>query len=364
MRKTGLVLALVAVGLLALGACAPRPTPSPQAPQVAAIGEWEKTLERAKKEGTVVVYMGLGADVQVAIQEGFTREYGIRVDAIGTDPSPTVEKVRMEQQIGMPIVDLVIHGITIPSQLKEMGYTVSPSVTLPETEKKGIWKMHPYGADSTKEVTVLVREIHPSIAINTQLVKPQNEPKSYQDLLDPRWKGQMVMTDPRVPGPGGMGFFAAMELGEGYWKKLAQQNVWLERKSGRAVDMLALGEKAILIYPSTTRAEVAIEAGASLKFIHMKEGSHSSTKGASLIKNAPHPHAAMVLLNWLVTRDGQIAIAKAAGQDTLRTDINPDWIKIPAFQPGAALSAFSRERITAEHVRETEKFADAIFGKR
>ncbi len=106
-----------------------------------------------------------------------------------------------------------------------------------------------------------------------------------------------------------------------------------------------------------------MNAGAPLRFIHLKEGSSITTKGPAILKDAPHPNAALVFLNWLMSREGQIAISKPQGRITIRTDIEEDWINIPEFRPGAAHKAFSRYESTEELFNEVREFATRIFGE-
>ncbi len=301
--------------------------------------------------------------MQTSIAEGFEKTYGIPVEIIGLNPGQLLESVRMESQTGAVAADFVFSGITVPISVKAMGAAQPVGVTLPEAEAEGVWRVHPYDLDSDKVVIVLYRDFSPNLLINTNLVKPGEEPQSWFDLLEPKWKGQIAIRDPRLPGPGSEGLTGAMDLGEDYWRKMAQQDVVLVPSSGRHIDMIALGEIALDVFPSHTRGEAAMNAGAPLRFIHLKEGSSITTKGPAILKDAPHPNAALVFLNWLMSREGQIAISKPQGRITIRTDIEEDWINIPEFRPGAAHKAFSRYESTEELFNEVREFATRIFGE-
>lgn len=367
-RCYAVLVCLVAGLLLLMLACAPRatPAPPPQAtPSPQAVSEWDRVVAAARKEGTVTIYGGLGSDVQTAIQEGFMKATGIRVEALAGEGPELEEKIRMEHQIGVVIADFLISAITTPIGVKGAGFIRPVNVALPEAENKGVWKMHPYDLDTQKGVVVLWMDAQPDILTNTNMVK-EGEVTSWYDLLDPRWKGKMNMKDPRFKGAA-LGFPAMKVLGEDFWRRMAKQDIWLEDKSGRQVDAVVLGEKAIGIGASTSRTITAIGAGAPVKFLHMKEGSHIVLKGAGLITESPHPNAALVLLNWLMSREGQIAVGRATGQDTLRKDIDAAWVTVEAFKPGAAKAIWPDYLYRGDVEKndlEAKEFFIRIFGAR
>lgn len=368
MKKLRVLAVLLLVALVALVGCAPKATPAPTSQQAApAVSQWDKVMKGAKREGKVVIYMGLGDDVQTAFMQGFERDTGLKAEILGLQPGDTKEKLRMEQQIGMPIADICIQGsMAEPSYFISQGFALPITATLPEAESKAAFRVHPFSWDPERKMGFVIQRMsNPTLLISTKLVKPGEEPQSWSDLLDPKWKGKMLMRDPRTEGPTNNSYPASKTLPEDYWRKLfSTQDVWLETKSGRTVDAVALGEKAISIWASTSRAETAIAAGAPLKFVHLKEGSAVNTKGGSIIKGAPHPNAALVFINWVISKEGQTALGKATGRVTLRNDINEDWIKIDAFKAGAEKKNFDVEATSIEQQNEVMAFFAKVIGKR
>ena len=202
----------------------------------------------------------------------------------------------------------------------------------------------------------------PALLINSDLVK-KDEVTSLYDLLDPKWKGKMVIQDPRVAGSGNALLFALSGLGEDFWRKLAGQDPLMLTGAVQVVDRVVYGERRVAIGASGTRAAVSIRAGAPVEFVHVKEGTYSVTKGAILVRDAPHPNAALLLLNWLLTKEGQIAINKAAEHVPIRADIVPDWLH-PIRRPSAAYKLLPPVDTDPLYQEKANELAIKIWGKR
>ncbi len=363
MRRLQILVVFLLAVVLALGACAPKAPPPPAAPAApAALTEWERVVEAAKKEGVITVYNGLSKAVALEVREGFMKQYPeISVEMMGLRGAAIIERIRMEQQTGAYACDVILSGYTTPQRAAGDGFAEPIAIELPALKEKGVWRVDPYLYAPKKDGLLLMQNVRPDAMINTEMVK-EGEVTSWNDLLDPKWKGKMVITDPRGPGPGSMGLYAAMELGEDYWSKMVRQDILLLKSYGAVIDAVALGEKPLAIFASFSRTKIATEAGAPIKMVHLKEGSQVVNKGACVIKNAPHPNAALLLLNWLLTKEGQLASSKAQGVPTLRNDIVEDWVTIPELRHGAWHKVFTRiaDAIT---LQEAQDFAISLWGK-
>ncbi|MFC1968410.1 ABC transporter substrate-binding protein [Chloroflexota bacterium] len=290
----------------------PAPAPKPVPPAAPALTPWIKVVTAAKKEGTVTIYSGGGADVSTAIKEGFSKAYGINAEVVGGKPGELFERIKVESRAGSIAGDIIIFtGVANFLPIVEEGMVVAPAVEVPAAMEKGIWRVEPYGFDPQKMIATVNNSLIPSLLVNTDLIK-KDEITSWYDLLDPKWKGNMVMEDPRFPGSGNATLAAFTSLGEDFWTKLAAQDILMLRRMA-VIDAIVHGEKLLAIGPSSTRPMAAINAGAPVKLIHLKEGTPSADKGAVLVKDAPHPNAALVLLHWMLTKEGQVAINTALG---------------------------------------------------
>lgn len=355
--------------VLAVGACSPKPVDSPtraSAPVQASAptaqpGEWDKVVAAAKKEGTVTIYSGGGADIGKAIGEGVDKEYGIRVEVVSMTPAALVEKVRAERRGKAPTADAVVFsGVVTLLPFLEDQLAIAPPVALPSTAESGIWRTEPYGFDPTKRIIAVNSSLNPVLFVNTDLTK-RGEVASLYDLLDPKWRGKIVMEDARLPGAGNATVAAFASLGDDFWSRLAAQNILL-LDSSRVISAVALGERFLAVGASQTRAMIAVRAGAPVEFVHVKEGAFSVTKGALLLKDAPHPNAALVVLNWLLTKQGQIEISKVTGDAPTRVDIVADWV-YPARRPEAVSKLVAVDADPLYQAKGTE-LATKTWGRR
>ncbi|MFC1968589.1 ABC transporter substrate-binding protein [Chloroflexota bacterium] len=308
---------------------APKPAPAP-APPAPAPSEWDKVLAAAKKEGTVNIYNTLGADVTDTLRDEMMKAHGIKVEIVSGRSMAMVEKMRVEHGSEIHVADLFCTGLSLCVLAMEHGLGAPITVTLPAAEEKDVWRTQPHEVGGGEWVTIS-NAVSISIIINTDLVK-KGEITSWNDLLDPKWKGKMVMTDPRKSGPGsGQMYTWGERLGEDFWKKMAEQDIQLQAKYGQVIDMVVHGERPVGLFPAGSRTAPALEAGAPISVAHFKEGTPTIPKGFMLMKNAPHPNAALVLINWTLTKEGQAATSKAWGTPTIRKDVVEDWV-LPGFR--------------------------------
>lgn len=181
-----------------------------------------------------------------------------------------------------------------------------------------------------KEQKILAFTAYPSIelAINTELVK-ENEIKSLKDLLDPKWRGKILMNDPTIAG-GGLGWFSdTLEIhGTEFMRQLADNKPTILRDQRLQVEWLAKGRYAILTNPQSEIIANFLKAGASVKQIELIETKLSSGSGhISLLNKAPHPNASRVFINWLLSREGQTVYSRSILQQSAREDISTDHLE-------------------------------------
>jgi len=323
--------------------------------------QWDKLVEAAKAEGTVTYYISWGQPAQKAINKGFYAKYGIVPEGIGGSPPALYTKIEEEQVAGVQVCDLYCGGAEQLSTFILKGYAQKPLLPLPALENRKVFRFDPYSVDPEGKRAIII--LHPPsipFLVNTNLVK--EIPDSMYDLLDPWWKGKMVMTDPRVGGPGVPLMFVHMNLGEDYWRKFAKQEPLLERNHQRPIDAVALGEKAICIGYATSRALAAIEAGAPMDMAHPKEGSQSSHMTVAIPKGVKHPNAATLLINWILSKEGQTTICKGRKEPSFRYDIDPsNWLLLQASSWEAPYKVMQGAITSAEN-KAAKDFAIKIFG--
>lgn len=309
--------------------------PAVQAPAKAAWEEnWEATLNGAKKEGKVVIALNAGGEVRGALIRGFKQRYGIAMEAISGRGAELAEKVMSERRAGIYTFDLYNGGTTtivntlIPARVFD---SLEPTLMLPEvTDLKLWWKGEMDWVD--KEHTALSFLAFPKapVGINTELVKP-GEIKSYKDLLNPKWKGKMSMNDPTVTGSGAKfpGVIGGAIMGWDYIRELAKQEPAIVRDERLQVEWLAKGKYPIAINPGDIPFAEVKNAGASIEWLTPQEGTYvTSGYGAiALLKGAPHPSAAKLFINWLLTKEGQTMFSVAGGMQSGRVDVPTDHLQ-------------------------------------
>jgi iron(III) transport system substrate-binding protein len=147
------------------------------------------------------------------------------------------------------------------------------------------------------------------ILANTMLVKPADEPKSWLDLTDPRWKGKILSDDLRTLGGGGVLFSVLQDLyGRAFHEKLAQQDLKFSREIPANERRVARGEYPLYIPDSLT--SLLELKGLPVKFIAPKEGLPYVGYDLALLKNAPHPNAARLLMEYYLGKTMQQNLAR------------------------------------------------------
>ena len=164
---------------------------------------------------------------------------------------------------------------------------------------------------------------------NTALVKPE-EVRSFDDLLDPKWKGKIGFSDPRVAGSGlSLWSFLWDVKGEQYLRKLVQQELFLSQNLRQIADALAKGRLSLAIGIGYAQTEPFVKAGLPLKELPSpREGLPASNAYGTLgiVKNPPHPNATKVFTNWLLSKEGQELYGRTMLHPTRRLDVETTWM--------------------------------------
>jgi iron(III) transport system substrate-binding protein len=165
---------------------------------------------------------------------------------------------------------------------------------------------------------------------NTGLLKP-DEIRSFDDFLNPKWKGKIGYLDPRTPGAGdSIWSFMWRTKGEEYLKQLVAQDLYLGRDQRVLAENLAKGRVAVMIGLSYYSFAPFLKAGLPVKALPtLKEGTYGTAGSGNLaiLKAPAHPNSAKVFVNWLLGREGQEIVSRALGQATRRLDVDTRFLK-------------------------------------
>jgi iron(III) transport system substrate-binding protein len=168
------------------------------------------------------------------------------------------------------------------------------------------------------------------IGYNTNLVKAEEAPKSFADLLDPKWKGKIVKGHPAYSGTIMTATYQmARDLGWPYFEKLAQQNVMQVQSSTDPPKKLALGERAIMADGNDYNLVLLKEAGQPVEVVHPTEGTPLITGPNAIFKGAPNPNAARLFQSYLFSREAQQLLVDAAAQHSFHVQVVEKPGRIP-----------------------------------
>lgn len=294
--------------------------------------EWQNLIIQAKKDGKVVIYSSTGSETRAGLVTAFHDKYGISVDYITGKGVDVIEKLMAERKVGIYTGDMYIGGNTpMLEMLKPAGALelVEPGLILPEVKDGKSWlDSSLYFVDKDRYILQFAAYPMPIFGINTQLVK-QDELASYKDLLTPKWKGKFVMNDPTRAGLGSKWFQAeSRRMGLDFMKTLAKQEPVIITDQRLQLEWLAHGKYPLLIGPKSDTFAEFYKAGAPIRVIDPKEGGilTSGSGNVSFLSKKPHPYAAKLFMNWLLSREGQIVFSKATLVHSGRVDVPFDFL--------------------------------------
>jgi iron(III) transport system substrate-binding protein len=211
---------------------------------------------------------------------------------------------------------------------------IKPLLILPEVLDESKWWSGRHRYIEPEGEYIFMYLGHPqrgSVSFNTKLVNPK-EFASFWDFLSPKWKGKIEVRDFRIGGSGQQNmkfFYYNPELGPKFIRRLfSEMDVTLFRDDRQGVDWLATGRFALCFFCYGTDVLQAQKQGLPVdEFGYMKEGAALTSQSGtlSLVNKAPHPNAAKVFINWLLSREGQVT-AQRVQTNSLRIDIPKDTV--------------------------------------
>jgi len=293
--------------------------------------EWERTIVAAEKEGQVTVYGPPGITYQNAIgafQDAFPKVKLVYVPGAGNN---NAQRLVTERRAGKYLADLFIGG---SGSIIEVLYDgnmlepIPPLLVLPEVKDQSLWfnKSHIYADAKGQHVFMMQGNVNTNVAAyNAQAVKP--DLKSHLDLLHPRWKGKMVAYDPRARGhiQNVRAIYYNPRLGGEFFRRLfSEMDVAISRDQRLMIDSVAQGKYQLSVFSSNNDVFDAKKKGLPIDIIDAPDDESYMSGGfghVGVVNKTPHPAAAKVLLNWLLSKEGQLKWQEKANDNSLRTDI-------------------------------------------
>ena len=304
------------------------------------LAEWSEVVEAAKREGTVVIVGPQGNETREALTLGFQKKYPeIKVEHSSAAGAQLPPKLLAEQKAERYSVDLLVQGTTtVINGLMPVKAVIpiQPYLVGPNSRDPAPWfnKKFSFADEVAQYNMVMSVYILPSFVYNPTLVAAK-EINAWKDLLAPKWKGKLVMRDPRLAG-GGLAiatlWYANPKLGKDFMQKIfTAQELALSRDDRQLLDFVGQGKYPIAIGPSEVLAKEWMGKGLPVRQMNpeaLQEGALTTAgNGAiSIAKNPPHPNALKVYLDYLLSKEGQTEWSKAIGFASLRQDVPRDHV--------------------------------------
>jgi len=307
--------------------------------------EWEKTLEAAQKEGALSLYLLEGAGELGAVAQTFQKKFPqIKVTTTPGRGNTLGPRIMAERRASKFLVDVYIAGTTTAYEVfyrAKILDSVRAALILPDVIDESKWWLgqHHYIDPEGQYIFVYVGNVGQYVSYHTKSVEP-GEIRSYRDFLRPKWKGKILSRDPKISGSQRIGlrmFYHTPELGADFIRRLyGEMDITITQEIRQATDWLARGKFAICFFCSEILKVKA--QGLPVDEFPTAQWSDSRTISAGnmgsivLPSQPPHPNAARVFVNWLLSREGQTVFQRAANtpnnsEESLRTDVPKDMVR-------------------------------------
>ena len=270
-------------------------------------------IEAAKKEGKVVWYTSIDLSAAERIAKAFEAKFpGVSVKVERSGAERVFQRIGQEYQSRIFAADVVNTSDAAHCIVWKRNGWLMPFV--PEDVARHFPADHkdPDGTFASVRVTLC------PIAYNTNLVKPEDAPKSYADLLNPKWSGKIVKAHPSYSGTILTATYQiARDIGWSYFEKLAQQKIMQVQSATDPPKKLALGERTIMADGGEYVALGLKEKGDPIEIVYPAEGTPLIVGPNAVFKSAPNPNAAKLLQAYMFSAEGQQVLIDTAGMHSV-----------------------------------------------
>jgi iron(III) transport system substrate-binding protein len=280
----------------------------------AAADSLDQLYEKAKKEGKVTLYAPLSPSAMSVIPPAFMKRFpGVIVDHIDATSDKLIARVLAEQKGGRVIADVISGALTYLPQILDL--KIVERVVVPEAAA--------YPAQLRGDLWVATDMQFYIAGWNTSLVKKGEEPRSYEEIANAKWKGS-IMGEPRDYQVL-VGFakrkYNNDEQAIDLFKKIAANQVEFHRGHSQLTEFLVAGQRAICFTCYSHHFPSRMKKGAPIQPL-LTEGVGEVGGSAMVMKGAPHPNAALLWVRWVVSEEGQKVYAQA-GETPAHPKVEP-----------------------------------------
>jgi len=276
-------------------------------------------IEAARKEGKLSYYAAIELSVAERLGKMFEAKYpGIAVRVERSGAERIFQRIAQENDSGIHAVD-VANSTDVAHYLewKKNGW-LAPY--LPEEVVKH-FPTEQFDAEGLYATSCAWFE---TIGYNTKLVKAEDAPKSYADLLDPKWKGKIVKGHPGYSGAIlTTTFVLARDLGWSYLEKLAQQKVMQVQSAADPPKKIALGERAVMADGNDYSLVLYKGQGKPVEVVYPEEGAPLIIVPSGVFKSAPNPNAARLFQSFFFSREAQQMLVDEFAHRSFHAEVKP-----------------------------------------
>jgi iron(III) transport system substrate-binding protein len=303
-------------------------------------------LSKARQEGRIVFYTSWGPGDADYVVKAFERKYPpLRVETVRASSERTLTRLLNEHRANTFLGDVVALSGLQSGILKAKGaldrYQSPEAANFPAD-----WR-DPDGYGTGLHQTIYV------IGYNSRLVAPEAVPKSYDDLLQPRWKGQLGWDMEEYYLFGALLNARGKEKGFDYWRRLAAQQINFRKGYTLISELVSAGEFPVAVSLYQHRIDEYAEKGAPLQWIAPNPLVGGDPNKISLLKNAPRPNAGKLFIDFMLSAEGQ-KLLQDKGRSPGRIGIGP---KNPRLKGAKILTL----HVTADEYEELGKEFNRIF---
>lgn len=259
--------------------------------------------EMAKKEGKVIFYTSMDSKTANKLGQNFEKKTGISCAVYRSGTGKVLAKVEAEFAAGKYMWDVC--------QVSDMTPFIiwSRKGLLEKYKPKGFDKFFDFMKDPDG-YWLAVKSNTSVIAYNTNYIKKEEAPKSWKDLLDPKWKGMISMSNPYYAGTTAVNIACILDLyGWDYYRQLDKNKPYIGTSHGKLETLMIAGERVLIAEQNNYSVLPDKYKGQPVEVVYPTEGVTLSPGPAGILKKAPHPNAAKLFMDYICSKEAQEIIA-------------------------------------------------------
>jgi len=341
--RRGLLAGAAAIGLTGIPGTASAQAPARITPEL---------IAAAQKEGKVVIYTSVEVQIAEKLAKAFEAKYpGIKAQVERSGSERILQRLTQEYSSRIYAADVVTTSDAAHFVNWKKEGILAPFMT------EDVARHFPKDQVDADGAYLPFRASLSVIAYNTRLVKPEEAPTSFADLLDPKWNGRLVKAHPSYSGTILTATFQmSRDLGWDYFDKLAKQKVMQVQSATEPPKKLAQGERRVMVDGNEYLCIQMKADGAPIEIVYAKEGSPMVVSPQAVLKNAPNPNAARLYQAWIHTTEGQQLVVDVGGMRSFHAQVkepaNRKALKdIKIMKEDAAAVATQVEKIKEQYTK-------------